>query len=205
MVSGRLQWVVLNVSLLVRLWVEISCMIANKLPFNGQPPCEAVSWNTGYIFCGNDGAPSASLWGCELKFHHYGIILLSLTSASLWGCELKYHCRIFEPFLCVSASLWGCELKCWPVQGVPHDGHVSLLVRLWVEILYYFALTYKVLSASLWGCELKCTKQYQYKDRRSVSLLVRLWVEIICGAKVILCQVRQPPCEAVSWNFLSPS
>ena len=56
---------------------------------------------------------------------------------------------------------------------------VSLLVRLWVEISGFpSGLKGGVRSASLWGCELKCSKKYL-----SIHIL------------------RQPPCEAVSWNI----
>ena len=77
-----------------------------------------------------------------------------------------------------SASLWGCELKCVLCKTDLLFTVVSLLVRLWVEISvasWRYAVHHR--SASLWGCELKCS--------------------------TILCHrfnIRQPPCEAVSWN-----
>ena len=99
------------VSLLVRLWVEMSPCGQPYTPLNGQPPCEAVSWNvrTSWTFPG--GSLSASLWGCELKYHQKYLINGMDTSASLWGCELKwrYFCSQLQPD--PSASLWGCELK----------------------------------------------------------------------------------------------
>ena len=56
----------LYVSLLVRLWVEISLSLIVFL------------WPL-----------SASLWGCELKYKWACAKILSFSSASLWGCELK--------------------------------------------------------------------------------------------------------------------
>ena len=55
---------------------------------------------------------------------------------------------------------------------------VSLLVRLWVEIqtAYNYCLQYT--SASLWGCELKYVMIPDGSGAVIVSLLVRLWVEI---------------------------
>ena len=58
---------------------------------------------------------------------------------------------------------------------------VSLLVRLWVEMLLLSGSHSKTLSASLWGCELKY----------GIHILLKLWRKC------------QPPCEAVSWNTVS--
>ena len=58
------------------------------------------------------------------------------------------------------------------------EQEVSLLVRLWVEILIL-----EVLSTML-----------------DVSLLVRLWVEIWLSENRYPHIHSQPPCEAVSWN-----
>ena len=66
-----------------------------------------------------------------------------------------------------------------PLCSVHGNILVSLLVRLWVEIAY---VSTKVIAAA-------------------VSLLVRLWVEITSGTRPFQKQKRQPPCEAVSWNF----
>ena len=99
------------VSLLVRLWVE-------------------MSW--GYRLWGVH--LSASLWGCELKSQCLLRIIRRLTSASLWGCELKYNCGNLITDCFRSASLWGCELK-WTAQRFYSESYfVSLLVRLWVEM-----------------------------------------------------------------------
>ena len=98
------------VSLLVRLWVEMSMLIIYWLKLT-----------------------SASLWGCELKFLRKKGGLQAEWSASLWGCELKssqntaksqefgqppceavsWNCwYIYQATPDIpSASLWGCELK----------------------------------------------------------------------------------------------
>ena len=82
--------------------------------------------------------------------------------------------------ICIkSASLWGCELKYYFVER--------------------FFLCFR--SASLWGCELKCSQGGKFCVRIFVSLLVRLWVEIILFCLCNICGQRQPPCEAVSWNW----
>ena len=144
----------------------------------GQPPCEAVSWNVDHMLLAYADYLSASLWGCELKYNCHpsiwslhesaslwGCELKSLQggprlprtlSASLWGCELKYCCLTFHGSSPQSASLWGCELK-WLISLIQIQIHVSLLVRLWVEMITY--------------CVARTSK--------AVSLLVRLWVEII--------------------------
>ena len=166
-----------NVSLLVRLWVEMK-----------SGGCVgATAW------------PSASLWGCELKSNTSAAHIRLWLSASLWGCELKYvyspDARLIDtvsllvrlwveiwtwskkPNSTASASLWGCELKFFhktinllnysqpPCEAVSWNDNrsivnllliVSLLVRLWVEIYTYTIDTYRTL----------------------VSLLVRLWVEM---------------------------
>ena len=99
-------------------------------------------------------------------------------SASLWGCELKWK---EPPFLAehhLSASLWGCELKCPGLSRVWGRLSVSLLVRLWVEILHGGQPMENSRSASLWGCELKLFRSLGYYGWETVSLLVRLWVEM---------------------------
>ena len=80
------------------------------------------------------------------------------------------------------------------------DGQsVSLLVRLWVEIVATFYLWQKERSASLWGCELKCfpdppgQSEYCQPPCEAVSWNVDFFfLTLHCFC--------QPPCEAVSWN-----
>ena len=156
--SRSLLRVVGNVSLLVRLWVEIKD-------------------NGSYSLT---GGKSASLWGCELKFVQYWGKSYRSVSASLWGCELKYiQCWMCCMVGMTSASLWGCELKFWNRGYTISEKFVSLLVRLWVEMYLKWRnddeekvsllvrlwveiscspnLSVSNLSASLWGCELKYT------------------------------------------------
>ena len=81
-------------------------------------------------------------------------------------------------------SWWGCELKCTRILSYGILGGVSLLVRLWVEISYTsLDICPCAPSASLWGCELKCVIPFCYKPVK----------------------IRQPPCEAVSWNEIGES
>ena len=123
-----------DVSLLVRLWVEISktvdvfgcCLVSLLVRLWVEIYFRLCSW-----LCDN--------W-----------------SASLWGCELKCPPRTYTKQTCVSASLWGCELKYQEHHTSFAMTTVSLLVRLWVEIpLKWTWLIRNYPSASLWGCELK--------------------------------------------------
>ena len=77
---------------------------------------------------------------------------------------------------------------------------VSLLVRLWVEILLVQAQISKPFqSASSWGCELKWESvlppvfQYRQPPREAVS-----WNLEVREEELLF--YRQPPREAVSWN-----
>ena len=166
------------VSLLVRLWVEISSRMLFVVSCPSQPPCEAVSWN-GYddnVYYA--GRPSASLWGCELKYDSYARFdrdgsqpPCEAVSWNLdWVLALLPHSR--QP---------PCEAVSWNIASHTSSvlRNVSLLVRLWVEI------------------EVKQEQQIQLE----VSLLVRLWVEIAKFTKNNSVKKSQPPCEAVSWNM----
>ena len=89
---------------------------------------------------------------------------------------------------------------CFPTQ---RTSHVSLLVRLWVEMNSspFRRISVEVsLLVRLWveiwdNCRQFCT--------RIVSLLVRLWVEMYWDRYSFCPKRRQPPCEAVSWNVLN--
>ena len=167
----------LGVSLLVRLWVEITS--PDRL-------------YRAYV--------SASLWGCELKWSHIHLLSNYTPSASLWGCELKWvtawaRQRLKRQPPCEAVS-WNnsakflasvricqppCEAVSWNIElfALCLFWPVSLLVRLWVEMQAFRrvhlslsrqppceAVSWNVqkqlsaasgdLSASLWGCELKC-------------------------------------------------
>ena len=81
---------------------------------------------------------------------------------------------------------------------------VSLLVRLWVEILPYDKDIVFDGSASLWGCELKYTRRkIMAKRKKSASL----WgCELKCRPLGRNWGWQgQPPCEAVSWNRIKKS
>ena len=189
-----------QVSLLVRLWVEMLCGVSwlpshqrsaslwgCELKWNnqlwslsetGQPPCEAVSWNDQGFINAVTRRTSASLWGCELKSLLLKCCFLSRCCQP--PCEaVSWNNNIINNFLpptCVSllVRLW-VEID-WDSRKSPHIA-VSLLVRLWVEIDPVSFQDLGTTSASLWGCELKC----QYLG-------------------VSTPDARQPPCEAVSWN-----
>ena len=80
---------------------------------------------------------------------------------------------------------------------------VSLLVRLWVEISKNSHIDTPFTSASLWGCELKYNL---YHGCCLDDLSASLWgCELKCQSWHHKCHPvpRQPPCEAVSWYFIS--
>ena len=167
-----------NVSLLVRLWVEMSITDCNDALDYGQPPCEAVSWNiTAAILSPTAlGQPpcEAVSWNEQLK----DSIQKVTSSASLWGCELKCVCVSSSECFFQSASLWGCELKCTVRSGAENCLIVSLLVRLWVEIGVCITaknVCYVSLLVRLWVEIQLSSKHLKFAW---VSLLVRLWVEI---------------------------
>ena len=78
-----------KVSLFVRLWVEMITGILQQKEIWGQPLREAVSWNSCSAGPGTWWKPSASSWGCELKYDPQDIGKDDVGSASSWGCELK--------------------------------------------------------------------------------------------------------------------
>ena len=102
-------------------------------------------------------------------------------SASLWGCELKWW-KFLNSLMLIRQP--PCEAVSWNTEHLtyPTRNAVSLLVRLWVEMIFAW---YKA-------------------DLSVVSLLVRLWVEITQATVMYGAQDSQPPCEAVSWNTLPP-
>ena len=108
--------------------------------------------------------------------------IISITGARQPPCEAVswnvLSVRVLLLLLCQPP----CEAVSWNLSASATTilSFVSLLVRLWVEIN----------SA-------KCLASV-----RIVSLLVRLWVEISSVLNTHGTTVRQPPCEAVSWNTL---
>ena len=147
-------------------------------------------------------------------------------SASLWGCELKCCTGYYSV---TGRGQPPCEAVSWNASKLPWQlaPFVSLLVRLWVEMLSRRQMNGSRPSASLWGCELKFSCWLLLLIRHTVSLLVRLWVEIsLCPLasriRSVSLLVRlwvemqallegnyravcQPPCEAVSWNKVATS
>ena len=167
-----------GVSLLVRLWVEICTWSTIWKSGTRQPPCEAVSWNTIRGSRIIDLLPSASLWGCELKYETTYAVSLADSQPPCEAVSWNDWVRMDRPrewrqppceavswniasemdvdYEELSASLWGCELK-------------------WKRL---FSWRFRYGSASLWGCELKSAYINSYAPGCDVSLLVRLWVEI---------------------------
>ena len=146
--------------------------------------------------------PSASLWGCELKYYYY-VSSLTCNRVSLL-VRLWVEITIQKPtstLSTASASLWGCELKSKHYIKKEVELLVSLLVRLWVEIaLSKLSVNSVASSASLWGCELKwVTAWARQRLKRQPPCEAVSWNN---SAK-FLASVRicQPPCEAVSWNI----
>ena len=144
--------------------------------------------------------PSASSWGCELKYCCRCGNHLRRNFVRLWVEMIQ--CKYLSLWFLSSASSWGCELKyyyltfvqlrhCQPLReavswnhGINHRKEiiwpVSLFVRLWVEIsLVSSSRPRKYMSASSWGCELKYVRQLKYT----------------------LVDCSQPLREAVSWNI----
>ena len=188
-----------NVSLLVRLWVEIWIIILNPTKFlsasswgcelkyitntiyrikNSQPPREAVSWNT------------------------YGIRRCSPTRSQPPREAVSWNRINVRKKFTVSRQP-PREAVSWNLKnvGLGNVTSVSLLVRLWVEI-FRSRLCWSLCrsSASSWGCELKffldlfwVSRIKCQPPREAVSWNdweVEIWVVKMC----------QPPREAVSWN-----
>ena len=171
---------VIPVSLLVRLWVEIFFHHLTCCHYSRQPPCEAVSWNAKYGTVGTRGKCQPP---CEAVSWNSILAIAFLTLQSQPPCE---------------AVSWN------DIQGSLSDRPcVSLLVRLWVEILIRFcerSFAGVSLLVRLW---VEMSGRSGRDDQKIVSLLVRLWVEILSGRIVISSEIGQPPCEAVSWNKVS--
>ena len=157
---------------------ELKCQIlALETGIIRQPPREAVSWNENYTGKGIAKTESASSWGCELKFHEGDTIHRWNVVSLLVRLWVEISCRPRNYFILTSASSWGCELKyirtlpanrffycqppreavSWNVRTLiwKHRAKVSLLVRLWVEMVFRCGECKFSTSASSWGCELK--------------------------------------------------
>ena len=176
---GESFWGFTDVSLFVRLWVEINPFYEKESRESRQPLREAVSWNGWNAFTTSMGIASASSWGCELKCRSYRGVKRPrrqpLREAVSWNVYLIIivHCSDS------SASSWGCELKYYENYTGSIAGAVSLFVRLWVEILrqMWWSWTMIVsLFVRLWVEIIQENKNYR---ELTVSLFVRLWVEML--------------------------
>ena len=144
------------VSLFVRLWVEMSSLWRG---FSFPPVSLFVRlWvEITMLRCILDiHSPSASSWGCELKYrlrpHYNHAFCQPLREAVSWNNVVYF---VISPFL-----------------GQPLREAVS-----WNMIRAFLRCDQSV-SASSWGCELKYAKRHIVRCSRAVSLFVRLWVEI---------------------------
>ena len=165
------------VSLLVRLWVEISqpfelctvrssaslwgCELKSLLTDRGiglfsQPPCEAVSWNSEVLTCTRYTPCQPP---CEAVSWNIGHYSNSELEKSQPPCEAVSWNRIRTKIQLRVGRQPPCEAVSWNIK-------ISVLV-LW-----------EIKSASLWGCELKFHFAFSFFRDEFVSLLVRLWVEI---------------------------
>ena len=121
------------VSLFVRLWVEIILATSKKY-----------------------SSPSASSWGCELKYDISNDTNLQALSASSWGCELKFRME----YILLLAS-WGQPLReavSWNMNADEfsdmHDRQPLREAVSW-NMPMPTVLQASLTSASSWGCELK--------------------------------------------------
>ena len=144
------------VSLLVRLWVEMLFWWPVALPV----------------------PPSASSWGCELKYQSPGCFFLaknrqppreavswnnivfsfSMSSAGQPPREAVSWNRLLSSLVLHSLCQPPREAVSWNAWTFPvlTNCFVSLLVRLWVEIISQSCMKHLLMpSASSWGCELK--------------------------------------------------
>ena len=139
-----------------------------------------MSWNSRKRAHAVTHTPSASSWGCELKYLVNLLYLLFLLSASSWGCELK--CRQQKPHQ--SAD------RCQPLREAV-SWNVSRPIYIESDMCQ------PLREAVSWN-----TWDIIKKGRCVVSLFVRLWVEIFTTIFTVICVLRQPLREAVSWNIL---
>ena len=189
-----------------------------------QPPCEAVSWNIKSLKLLADTVVSllVRLW-VEINRILRETRKQKL-SASLWGCELKYWkrwyailspgqppCEAVSWNVCAAAEPYGrfrqppCEAVSWNrATGKWRTGlAVSLLVRLWVEILTGRIIEEHSAVSLLVRLWVEILEYCQPTPTGGVSLLVRLWVEMYRNSYRLHLETCQPPCEAVSWNVFT--
>ena len=143
-----------------------------------QPPREAVSWNMSSIILGINAlsqppreAVSWNIWGIDMKTKRG---CQPPREAVSWNTETGKSVKSGSP----SASSWGCELKYTNNRKCRSEALVSLLVRLWVEIIPMQNYRHRIKrqpprEAVSWNMQTAPAKL-----EKAVSLLVRLWVEI---------------------------
>ena len=169
------------VSLLVRLWVEISFETLHV------PPLPA----------------SASLWGCELKYQLFRLfqyVLLVSLLVRLW-VEILVKIAISRMVLVsLLVRLW---VEMLSISSSALLYFVSLLVRLWVEICIPSLVVSLSGSASLWGCELKCSI-FLHPLQPDLGQPPCEAVSWNVATRILKTDdMSQPPCEAVSWNIFN--
>ena len=167
-----------NVSLLVRLWVEM------PLTFSIRPKIS-----------------SASLWGCELK---YSCIYISGDSLYVSLLVRLWVEITFEQISTVlNDSQPPCEAVSWNDAGLLYSWFPTRQPP--CEAVSWNTPAMVVCSSPSRRqppCEAVSWNRLRGRqtDFSEVSLLVRLWVEINYIWKTSTETIRQPPCEAVSWN-----
>ena len=166
------------VSLLVRLWVEISIVF--------------------FVPSGKVVSLLVRLW---VEMMHLMCCRFITSSASLWGCELKYLC-IYQ------THPWRCQPPCEAVSWNSNEqmenaiDSVSLLVRLWVEIftdIFKRLLNNVSLLVRLW-VEMPEHRSYTMPSKCQPPCEAVSWN--MKGLATGIEKSRQPPCEAVSWNIV---
>ena len=161
-INEQLKDQLTDVSLLVRLWVEMSRRTLRRL-------LKSVSllvrlWvEIGKNHKSNHSLLSASLWGCELKLLSLYFFDSCNRSASLWGCELKYRYWLKSESNsrqppCEAVS-WNIKIKRNEVTDISQPPCEAVS---WNKSSISLHLSNR--SASLWGCELKY--RYRAHDKR---------------------------------------
>ena len=89
-------------------------------PVPRQPPCEAVSWNTGWWSAsgGSLCQPPCEAVSWNISVHNNTHLLTVSLLVRLW-VEIPY--ALTDHRLYTSASLWGCELKFPTNEKISND------------------------------------------------------------------------------------
>ena len=187
------------VSLLVRLWVEIHQRSGSGKAQQGQPPCEAVSWNACSLVIVITSVQSASLWGCELKcvINQKETLVFRQPPCEAVSWNAPYHCKhillLCQPpceavswnfFLpCSQPPFWcqpPCEAVSWNFTWVPFS------------CIYFCQPPCEAVS---WNSEAHIRPEIQGRQPPCEAVS---WN--ITRSAALLRSESQPPCEAVSWN-----